>query len=216
MIRARMLLLTLFLFSPNALWAGAWPRAEGETFLSFSVEHNPTLPQDSPASLFVEHGLSPRLTIGLDAGGRQTDLTKAIAFLRWPLKTGAKNTLTAFELGAGFADDNIALRPGLSWGRGLSFGERSGWIAVDMRGLIYEQAEGLLEMDITLGLKPGRRSIVILQLQSGVPSASEPYARIAPSFVYETKPGYYLELGATAGLLNSDDLRIKLGVWLRF
>jgi len=85
-----------------------------------------------------------------------------------------------------------------------------------MRGLIYEKAEGLLEMDFTLGLKPGRRSIVILQLQSGVPSDSVPYARIAPSFVYETKPGHHLELGATAGLLNSDDFRIKLGVWLRF
>jgi len=120
MIRARALLLTLLLINPGALWAGAWPRAEGETFLSFSVEHNPTMPEDSPASLFIEHGLTRNITLGLDAGGRQTDLNKAIAFLRWPLKTKAKNAVTAIELGAGFADDNIALRPALSWGRGLS------------------------------------------------------------------------------------------------
>ncbi len=216
MIHARALLLSLLLITPGVLWAGAWPRAKGETFLSFSIETNPAAPEDSPASLFIEHGLNHNLTVGFDGGGRQTDLTKAIAFLRWPLKKNAKTAVTAIEIGAGFADGNLALRPALSWGRGLSFGESSGWIAVDMRGLIYEQANGLLETDFTFGLKPGRRSSLILQLQSGVPSDSEPYARIAPSFVYETKPGHHLEVGATAGLLNSDDFRIKLGLWLRF
>lgn len=216
MIRARELLLTLFMVFPGALWAGAWPRATGETFLSFSTETNPGNQADSPASLFAERGLKRRLTIGFDGGGRQTDLTKAIAFLRWPVTTKSTDAVRAIELGAGVANNHFALRPALSWGRGLSFGERSGWVGVDIRGLVYDHAEALLETDITLGLKPGDRSMFILQLQTGVPSENKPYARIAPSFVYETKPGHHLELGATAGLFKSDDFRIKLGVWLRF
>ena len=197
MVRA--LLLSILLIYPGALWAGAWPRAKGETFLSYSIEIDQTNPGDSPGSLFIERGLNRKVTIGLDAGGRQTDLTKAIAFLRWPVQTHAKEAVTAFELGAGFANDSLALRPALSWGRGLSLGDRSGWVAVDMRGLVYDHAEGLLETDFTFGLKPGRHSIAIMQIQTGVPSDAQPYARIAPSFVYETRPGYHLELGRQPG-----------------
>ncbi len=216
MIRARVLLLFSLLLWPQILWAGAWPRDEGKGFLSFSIEASTETPEDSPVSLFVEYGLKNNVTLGFDGGGRQTDLTKAIAFLRWPLRSGAQSSVAAVEMGAGFVDDSLALRPALSWGRGTKVFQRSAWISVDMRGLIYDHAEGLLETDFTFGIKPNARSMIILQLQSGVPSDGEPYARLAPSFVFETKPGRHIELGATTGLINSDDLRIKVGMWLRF
>ena len=87
---------------------------------------------------------------------------------------------------------------------------------MDLRGLIYDRGDGLLEQDLTFGIKPSERSILIVQLQTGVPSDDVPYARLAPSFIYEASPGRHIEIGATAGIVNSDAVRVKVGLWLRF
>ena len=56
--------------------AGAWPRPKGETFVSIATRQTTgartliAAVQDirSYSSVYIEHGLTDRLTIGLDAG----------------------------------------------------------------------------------------------------------------------------------------------------
>lgn len=216
MLYLRALLYLVLFISPSLLSAGAWPRASGETFLSYSGEFNLDDPFDRPFSLFAERGLDKDLTLGLDVGGQPDGVNKAIAFLRWPVASQSPKIVTAIELGLGLADGEFALRPGWSLGRGFEVRNMSGWLAVDMRGLVFGPNDGRLETDLTLGLKPTKRSIVIFQVQAGLLEANEPYARLAPSFVYQLSPGRHVKLGATAGVLNEEVVRLKLGMWLQF
>ena len=196
--------------------AGAWPRAEGETFLSFSVEADPTDTGDGFAALYAERGLAGGLTAGLDIGGHQTDMTKAVVFLRWPVGRDDARSKTALEMGLGHAGDGFALRPGLSWGRGIDWGKTPGWLSVETQAVLFEDFNSLWKADLTLGLKPRPRNKIMLQLQAALPSDRSAYLKLAPAWVHEIGDGRHVEIGVTAGIWESEDLRLKLGLWHRF
>lgn len=210
----------ILLLSAMQAQAGAWPRAEGETFLSFSVESafetGITDGSDGYATLYLERGLAHDLTLGLDAGGHEADLAKAIGFLRWPMGGGGGADVWAMEFGLGLAEGEFALRPGLSYGRGLRLGQIPGWLAVDGRALIVDGMKGVLETDITLGLKPRPDHMLIVQLQTSAATERESRAKIAPSYVFELSPGRHLEIGMTAGIVEASEVKIKLGLWHSF
>ena len=213
-------LVLILMLSAAQAQGGAWPREQGRTFLSFSIEGEfevgITDASDGYASLYLEHGLDRDLTLGLDAGGHETDMAKAIGFLRWPVGPRGQAAVWSMEFGLGLYDEDFALRPGLSYGRGLDLGGVPGWLAVDSRALIYDGMEGILETDITLGWRPLQDHMVILQLQTGAPTERETYAKIAPSYVFGLPGGRHLELGVTAGIVEASDITLKLGLWQEF
>lgn len=200
--------------------AGAWPREKGKTFLSFSIE------AEQPdaygrvktySTLYVEHGLSKRLTLGLDAGGDRNRMSKAILFLRVPLLNPSRKTNLSAEIGAGRAADRTALRPGISLGRGFRWGKRYGWMALDTRFVLFDgAARWLIESDATLGLNATRKTKLILQVQSGFPDHARSYVKVAPSLVYEFRPGHHAELGVVAGVKELDSVALKFGLWRYF
>ncbi|MEO1139647.1 MAG: hypothetical protein AAFW87_09335 [Pseudomonadota bacterium] len=222
MFQARVLALSFLtmVFGADMGWAGAWLRADGETFLSFSVEtefeNGITDGSRLYGTVYAEHGLTQNLTLGLDAGGYEEDFGKVIGFLRWPLGVTEGPTKLALEFGMGLANDTFAIRPGISWGRGISAGDTPGWLSVETRATIFDGFDGVFETDFTIGLKPAPKSIILFQLQTGTPSQSDPYAKLAPSYVHEIKPGRHIELGLTAGILEDDDFKLKFGFWRRF
>ena len=76
--------------------AGAWPRPKGETFVSIATRQSTgartliAAVQDieSYNSIYVEHGLTDRLTVGLDAGratGPDETVDAALVFARLPI-----------------------------------------------------------------------------------------------------------------------------------
>jgi hypothetical protein len=210
----------ILLLSAAQAQAGAWPRAEGETFLSFAVESDLesgiTDGSGGYATVYLERGLARDLTLGLDVGGHKTDLAKAIGFLRWPMGVGGGADVWAMEFGLGLADGAFALRPGLSYGRGLSLGRTPAWLAVDSRALIFDDLDGVLETDLTLGLKPRPDHMLIMQVQTSAPTERDTRASIAPSYVFEISPGRHLEIGMTAGIVAASEVKIKLGLWHSF
>jgi len=197
--------------------AGAWPLPEGAGHLSLSVEGERGDGTGAYTTLYTEYGLTGRRTAGLDLGFAERDANKAVAFLRW--HTGGQeddDTRVAYEFGLGMVDESAALRPALSLGRPVVFGELYGWVSLDARGILFEDAEGRLEADVTLGgaLRNGDKWLV--QLQMAAPSDADTYAKIAPSYAFEQKKGRHLLLGVTAGVVGFNDVKLSLGLWQKF
>jgi hypothetical protein len=217
----RRLILTLILLQCLAMMAqaGAWPREKGKTFLANSgqIEGPDAFGFYHPfITLYAEHGLTDHLTAGADLGGDGVRMSKVIGFLRWPLGQPERPLKLAFELGAGQIAGKNALRPGLSLGRGISLWDRNGWLAVDSRAVLFKRGDVALEGDFTFGLSTTRKTKLILQVQTGQPDTGSSYARFAPSFVYETKPGKHIEFGISQMFHGGRAHGVKLGLWQSF
>jgi len=214
-----LLFLALLPWLSTAVLGGAWPRAEGEGFLAVSgtVEGPDEFGLYSQSfSLFAEYGATERFTFGVDLGGDAGRMSKAIAFLRWPLGRSEHQLSLALEIGAGQVDQEPALRPAFSVGRGISLGERHGWFNADTRAILFEGGTTAYETDLTAGLSLGARVKALVQLQAGVPAEGRDYLRLAPSLVYETRPGTHLELGVTEPISGGGERGFKLGLWHKF
>lgn len=215
----------LILAGPLLVWltvtaaAGPWPREKGRVFLSLSGqlhERDEFGIIDQFFGLYAEYGVTDRLTLGIDAGGDAVRMSKALAFLRWPLGAPERPLKFAIELGAGEVESEAALRPGLSVGRGITLWDRPGWMTGDARMILANSGDISLESDVTIGLDTGPRSKTIVQIQTGRPAHGRSYIRIAPSFVYRTGQGSFLEFGLIEPLSGTDRRAVKLGLWREF
>jgi len=213
----RFILLIIALLSASPAFAGPWVRAEGEGFLSFAIE-GPTSDDSAFGTVFVEYGLSDRITLGFDMGGTDEDLHKAILFAKMPVKLPEFLSFkAAADLGFGVREDMKVIRSGLSIGRGFEFVGMPGWMSVDSIAYIETKGRDLaIATDLTIGLNTTERSKWIVQLQNGYEQSKEDYMKIAPSYIYERKPGQHLEIGVLAGLRNAEDYALKLGLWQTF
>lgn len=217
------------------LVAGAWPREAGTGFASLSFWPA----QDGAGNytaLFAEWGLSPRLTLGLDAGRSVSGQTKAVVFIRTPVMAWADNRIAA-GIGWGQIAGQRVIRPGLSLGRNLNSAYGAGWFAVDtVLELDLETRDMDVKADITLGFTPSPAAgppapwTAMLQLQTGIVALKESlfllreagirpepsFLRIVPSVTFRLREGVDLELGFYHSLTGSDERGAKLGLWTRF
>lgn len=210
----RNLVLMLALATGCSAAAGPWPIAEGEGHLSFSVEAKGG--DDAYATFYAETGVGKGRVLGLDFGQPEEDLDKAIVFLRSPFGPRGQNTVYAWEMGIGSGAGELALRPGLSAGQGFVLGDSIGWVAIESRALIFETGAGIFQADLTVGAETPRGHKWLVQLQMGAPTESAPYVKLAPSFAFKQGKGRHLLLGATAGLVNIDDVKVTVGLWQKF
>jgi hypothetical protein len=215
----RVILLIFSVLAPMAQ-AGPWPREKGHAFLSFgglSEIDETTGTISTYSTLYGEYGLTEKATLGLDLGTDQRRSSKAVVFLRLPVRPDTHTTKIAAEMGFGVEDGSAAIRPGLSIGRGYTLGKRNGWMTADSRTVLFKDfKDTLFESDLTLGLSATKRIKMILQLQTGVPVNDTSYIRFAPSVVFKRKTGRYIEFGATAGIVGIKGLGLKIGSWFEF
>ena len=178
----------------------------------------------SYSSVYVEHGLTDRLTIGLDAGmGRGPDesVTAALGFARLPVWSPGEHRV-AVELGLGWLDDGVdgpqaRIRPGLAWGRGFESRRGGGWLGMEASWEYRTPGgETATKVDFTAGLKPSERWMGILQLQTGDYPGSDPIARLAPSVVCRLGPRSHLQLGGLAPLAGDDAWGATMALWFTF
>ena len=224
--------LLLLLLAPHTLQAGAWPRAPGEFFVSTSYTLTTgartligaTQDVRSYGSIYAEYGLTPKWTVGLDAGtgrGEEDRVSAALAFVRYPVwKSGGGQWLAA-NLGIGTLQDSDGpqsrVRPGLDWGRGFSSSWGDGWAGVET-SVEWRHPSGdiVVKADLTAGLKPDDRWMLILQLQSGHYPGEETIVRLAPSVVRRLGAASHLQLGLVAPLAGDDAVGAKLATWFTF
>jgi len=221
---------------PATATAGAWPRDEGRTFLSFGIEGGDGT--EGPfVSLYGERGLPRRWTAVLDAGARTDggDATAALA-LRFPLDDGTGRDRFALSFGGGLGiDDGRTLadvpglgqarpfaRAGAHWGRGIATPWGDGWAGIDTFAdlsipvIAGEDTASAWKLDATLGLRPADGLATILQVQSGRPVAGDTFLRLQGTLVRRLGPVLQVEAGAVVGLAGDDTASARLGVWLDF
>jgi len=223
-MRAWMMTLMICLV-PAPVVAGAWPREPGSFFLSagYTVSVDAEALGDTPfqangyTSVYLEYGVSERLTFGIDAGmGAPGDHT-AIAFARTPIRFGSGSDRFAIKAGIGTTRNTgltqSLVQIGASWGRSIQTGYGNGWMSLDTSvdyRLMTQDIDA--KVDLTLGIKPNDRTKLMLQVQSG----SAPYLRLAPSAVRQIGPGRHVELGLDIGVIGDKTVGLKLGSWLEF
>lgn len=219
----RLVLICLLLCLPAAFAeAGAWPRKTGEAFASATARFS--WPQDlqqltslAPTqeyyTLYLEYGLTDRLTLGVDLGRSVSGSGKSVVFLQYPLVARDPGPRVAAQLGFGRISGSQVIRPGLSLGWGL----KRGWISVD--GVAEMQLQSGLtdyKIDMTWGWNFDNGSKLILQMQTGAPAGDPLFARFAPSVVYPVNDSLSLETGVTYGLTGDASFGVMMGLWKTF
>ncbi len=213
MLRAILILM----FFATAASAGPWPREEGKGFLSISADLDAEDGKDNFLSFYLEYGLSRDRTFGIDRRESGDEIAKTIAFLRYPVGATDRRLKLAYEIGLGILDNDAALRPGVSVGRGFEMAQRSGWWTWDTRALLVEDTNmTLAESDITFGLQTNASSKLILQVQTGVPRKSDAYVKLAPSLAIQSSEGRHYTIGVTAGVVENNEVKVNFGLWQEF
>ena len=216
-------LLFLFLLCAPAVSAGPWLRTPGTVFSAVTTEiappkptaFAPDLPVEFYSSVYAEYGLTHRITIGLDGGADGFGNGQALAFIRLPLSESDYGR-TAAELGVGarwsLTGITPILRPGLSWGRGLSLFGRPGWTSFDATLTIPTQgAQPIPKLDAMIGLDAGKRMKLMLGL-----SLERPAPTLSPSIAYRLSKTFHVTLGLK---LRGDKTRphaMSIGFWQEF
>ncbi|MDU8911804.1 hypothetical protein [Aestuariicoccus sp. MJ-SS9] len=202
--------------------AGAWQRPEGQGFASATARlswpqefrrYGELTPSGQYYTLYLEYGLTGRLTAGLDLGRAVSGAAKTVGFVQWPLRDRDSGLKVAGAFGLGQIDGHAVMRPGLSLGLGLA----RGWLTADS---FAEVRLGTYETDFKIDLTWGRNLAsdrkLILQVQTGAPHDAEAFVRLAPSMVFPLRDRVMFEAGGALGLVGDDSFGILLGVWTEF
>lgn len=202
--------LAVLAWTPAA--AGPWPRDEGRGFAALTLRGAVTA--QGYGSLYLDYGLGPRLTLGLDAGRASGGGGKAILFVQ---RAGTAGRLRhSWQLGLGVRNGATILRPALSLGRGFDGARHGGWVTAYAFALIAPDGAMDLKLDLTGGLShPGGRK-TMLQLQSGRMGDDPPFAKLEASVALPLGARTSVTLGAFHGLGANDERGVAIGLWQRF
>lgn len=199
----------------GAAWAGAWPRTKGELFMAPSFRLTTSAARTTgDGGLYLDYGLTDRLSVGLDWTRSLNGAGKTIAFLRWPLRQG--RLMIGAELGLGQNAGRVVVRPGLAFGRGFMLADRSGWISAEAQAELDRQGRRDLKADLTLGIALTARLTGMMQLQAGQPARDPQYLRVVPTLLWQVRKGTQVEFGLTQPVRGGGAAAIKLGLWYRF
>jgi hypothetical protein len=244
--RAAPLLCALAL-APGAASAAAWTRAPGATFLSFGTGWFRTDGgyEEATASIYVEHGVAEAVTVGgavelvrPSEDDASTDLT-ASAFARFRLWRGAAGDPFSVQLGAGapvgdaFADapaqtaDEPAVEARALYGRGFATGWGDAFVNAEAGvRLRLEESADELRLDLTAGLRPADRWLVMAQsfgtlgLRNAEADGDDfDVLKLAPSVGYEIAPGVTVLFGVerdVAGRNIDEGTRLRASIWTEF
>ncbi|WP_375261816.1 hypothetical protein [Palleronia sp.] len=215
-------LVLLFAVTATAATPGAWPRPEGETFLSLKFGRQG---ETEVQSLYAEYGMTPRLTFGAAADRYGPSSGAVSAFSRvaltpegpWQVSVSAS---TSFELEGGTPED-LAFLPGevrngvsLHVGRGFMIGNRAAWFdaeaARDSSGL-----EEQWRMGLVAGVAVTDRSKLFVEFE-GAEDEDGTALRIAPNATYAIAEGIDVTVGYAFDPTGDTPSRIDLGAWLAF
>lgn len=229
MIRALLITLALTILGTTSGSAGPWPRAEGEGFVSFSLDLDAQEFDNNFVSSYLEFGIGRNRTLVIDRQQSGDRFGKTFVALRVPLGAPDRQLKLAYDLGVGAVDDAFAARFGLSIGRGWSIGQDirdtpfqwrgqwSGWWSVDTRTLVFHDGvNGIFETDITFGTQVTPKIKSISQLQTGVPFRATEFAKFSQSFAYQFSDRRHFVLGITHGIHEVDELQVNIGLWQEF
>lgn len=219
----RLIALLVIILLGQTAHAGPWLREKGTSFMAVSFASTYYL--DTASQTYLEYGLTEKTTIIADIGmiRPRYALQGGIATfsLRRALNAPDAPSKWAYEVGFGAAwiGDQVLphLRTGLSWGRGLTWGDTSGWTSIDA-AVIWDltYAEHVTKIDATLGANLTDITTAMLQLYT-LHSDSTRIATLAPALVFKpTHSRFRIKLGTESEIGALDNTAFKLELWREF
>lgn len=222
-MRSAALALIMSLVSTLAANAGAWLREEGTTFFATTI--GTTKSRDFSTTAYAEYGLSERVTIGIDISyGLQlavADEGSGIVFLRFPLGPTDRTHRFAWHVGIGSRYQNLEFYPaaevGASWGRGVKFGDRWGWVNVDTSmNTSQHPIDTRFKIDGTLGVTLNDRYKVMGQVFNTF-QGGDTYSKVAPSLLISVgKSKFNIQFNAEIPAAGGGETLFKIGIWSEF
>jgi len=225
-MRAALAGLLLFLLAVQPATAGAWLREHKHGFSSVSSTLR-RLPDriGQENSIYLEYGVRPKLTLGLDLNEGDSLSGHGLVFARFApgkaRESGSRKNYFAIEtaIGAHYQGELIApmYKLTLSWGRSLKTKRLSAWLAVDLAG---EQRKGLpgptLKMDTTLGLNGVRRVQPMLQIETSRPADGAVNWAVIPSLRIARRNGITWVVGVERKFAGRHSVGVKFSIWKDF
>lgn len=219
----RVFLVLLWCLWGQTALAGAWPREKGALFIAaggnFWLSDGSQLPVHYDPTLYAEWGFTDRITLGLDIHtADQGQIFSGFVFANFPVGPVDGTHRFAANLAYGFRTDaqrpdEILMRGGLSWGRGLS----DGWLAVDASATLGTADETWRpKMDATWGHNWSDRWTTTLQLQTGQGFTNDYYAKISPAVIWTMRDDLRISLAYVKGLTGDKGGGMKLETWISF
>lgn len=222
MIKNLVLILFTMLLADGAS-AGPWLRAKGKGFLATSVTGNYFL--DTTSQTYLEYGLTDKTTLVADVGFQRPRYAlgsgNVTLSLRRALSKPDATSKWAYELGLGVAWSGETVLPNirtaLSWGRGVSWGKKSGWATIEAAGvwdLSYSQHA--VKIDGTVGINFTEVTGGMLQLYTAHLN-NRSTATIAPSIIISPKKSKFrIQIGGESEIGNRLNSKLKISLWRDF
>ncbi|MEP1766896.1 MAG: hypothetical protein ABJJ53_09715 [Sulfitobacter sp.] len=219
----RLFVLHICLCLAQTAQAGPWLREKGAAFLA--VSFSTTYFLDTSSQTYLEYGLTDKMTIIADIGiarlrNSPTGGYTTLSFRRSILPADRTSKL-AYELGVGtgwIGDEFLPhVRTGLSWGRGISMGKKSGWTTIES-AVNWDLTNQLhvAKLDATLGINFTDVTAGMMQIYSAH-TVYDSIATIAPSIIISPKNGKYRpQIGTESQIGNIQNSVLKLGLWRDF
>lgn len=221
-MRRAIAILVFFLTVPTHAMAGAWLRADGETFLSVetALRHGGNGP-DAETDFYLDYGLGANVSIGLSAfqsGARSGHVT---GFVRLPVgpRTGKARMAVQFDLGA--HNRQAAWRPmyklTFAYGRPFKWGAGYGWMNVEAA---IERRIGLsdpyLKLEATVGQSTGRKLRPMVKI-GATHIAGQPLIWTASANLLIDGPkDITWVVGIERKRAGTSGTALRLGLWRRF
>ena len=211
-----------FVFASTAQ-AGPWLREKGTTFSAVSVATTYYL--DTSSQTYIEYGLTDKTTLVGDLSMIRLRYAPqsgyATVSVRRALSKPDAASKLAYEIGVGVGWIGSMtlphIRTGLSWGRGIKWGDTSGWTTVEASAIWdLTYAQHITKLDMTLGMNFTDVTKGMLQIYTAE-IAGETVATIAPSLVFTPRERKFsIQVGAESQIGNMRNSALKLGLWREF
>ncbi len=222
-LRRLIWVLFAFLTLASSATAGPWPRAEGEYFISaggnFLLSEGATLPVHYDPTLYLEYGMTDKLTVGLDIhtadAGR---IGTMFVFASFPLSSPeqAHKFSATLSLGARaniLGQTDTLIRGGMSWGKGLE----NGWLSIDASATWGTHDPVFRpKIDATYGHNWSDKWTTSIQLQTGQGFTNDYYAKVVPSASYKFRDDLRVSVGGVQALTGDRGFGLKVETWLTF
>lgn len=199
--------------------AGAWPREQGEVFLSVSTEQDTGRLQDYPrGTAYVEYGLRHNITISgkirYDFAILQPTEYELSARLHFPQND--RPLRKALSLTFAGPEDDPRIEPAFHLGRGFNTPLGSAWADLKLFASVstegYETEYGGYGM---IGLKPHDQVMTMLGVDV-METPAQTFVKAIPSIAWEMRQGRHLTVQYTKGLQGTEESELGLGLWLEF
>ncbi|WP_424941025.1 hypothetical protein [Aliiroseovarius sp. S253] len=219
LVRAFILICLALMITAVQAAAGAWPREQGEVFLSVSAQQETNRLQDYPlGTAYVEYGLRHNITISgkIAYDFAILEATEYELSAQWHFPETDQPLRTALSLTLAGPTEDPRIEPAVHAGRGFGTPFGSGWADLELYASLSTQG-GKTEYGGfgMLGLKPHDRLMTMLGVDV-MRAADKTFVKVIPSVAWELREGRHLTAQYTRGLHGSNEKELGLGLWLQF